>query len=177
MPELIAKSALDGRLKTIGSVTLREADCGPITSVALFAGGQSAADDGLAALDLAFPAPGTMATGKDGARIVWTGRDQAFVLGAVPRIAGAAVTDQTDGWTCLSVEGAKVADVLARLVPVDLRPAALPPGRAIRTGLNHMNVVLMRPAETRFEILVFRSMARTAFHEIAEAMATVAARG
>ena len=35
MPELIAKSALEGRTMTLGSVTLAEADVGPITSIAV----------------------------------------------------------------------------------------------------------------------------------------------
>ena len=92
MPELIAKPPLDVAPLTLADTTLTLADPGPITCVALFPGGAKAAAKGLKTLGLTFPEPGTWAAGKGGARIVWTGRDQAFVLGAAaPAIDGAAV--------------------------------------------------------------------------------------
>ncbi len=176
MPELIAKSALDGRSLTLGTVTLAEVETGPITSVAVFPGAAKAVAKGLKAIGLAMPAPNTFA-GKNGARIVWAGRDQAFLIGvAPPSLEGAAVSDQSDGWVVLEVGGAGAVDVLARLVPADLRLAAFPVGRAIRSQLNHMNVVILRGGDHAFEIMVFRSMARTAWHELETTMHMVAAR-
>jgi sarcosine oxidase subunit gamma len=176
VPELIAKSALEGRSLTLGAVTLAETDPGPITSIAVFPGGAKAAAKGLKPLGLAMPAPNSFAE-KKGARIVWTGREQAFLIGIVPpALEGTALTDQTDGWAMLTLSGAAAVDVLARWVPVDLRLAAFPVGRAIRTQLNHMNLVLMRTGDHSFEMLVFRSMARTAWHELEAATHMVAAR-
>jgi sarcosine oxidase subunit gamma len=176
VPELIAKSALEGRSLTLGTVTLAEVDTGPITSVAVLPGGAKAVAKGLKALGLAIPEPNAFAE-KKGARIVWTGRDQAFLTGVEPpALEGAAVTDQSDGWAALALSGAGAVDVLARLVPVDLRLAAFPVGRVIRTQLNHMNVVILRAGDHAFEILVFRSMARTAWHELETTMHMVAAR-
>ncbi len=176
MPELIAKSALEGRSLTLGSVTLAEMDPGPITSVALYPGGAKLAAKGLKTLGLTFPSPNTFAE-KKGARIVWTGRDQAFLVGvAPPALEGAAVTDQSDGWTVLGLSGGAVVDVLARLVPVDLRLSVCPVGSALRTQVNHMNAVIVRTGDYAFEIMVFRSMARTAWHELETTMAMVAAR-
>ena len=77
----------------------------------------------------------------------------------------------------MSLSGAAAADVLARLVPLDLRLAACPVGTALRTQVNHMNAVILRTGDYGFEILVFRSMARTAWHELEAAMGMVAARG
>ena len=176
MPELIAKSALEGASLTEGGVTLAEVEVGPIASVAVFPGGARAAARGLKALGLEMPAPNSFVE-KKGARIVWTGRDQAFVVGvACPALEGAAVTDQSDGWAVLSVSGPAVVEVLARLVPVDLRLSACPVGTALRTQVNHMNAVILRVGDYAFEIMMFRSMARTAWHEIAAAMQMVAAR-
>lgn len=176
VPELIAKSALEGRSLTLGGVTLAELDPGPITSVALYPGGAKLAAKGLKALGLSFPAPNSFAD-KKGARIVWTGREQAFVIGAhPPALEGAALTDQTDGWTVLGLSGAAAVDVLARLVPVDLRLSAFPVGRVARTQVNHMNAVILRTGDYALEIMVFRSMARTAWHELETTMAMVAAR-
>jgi heterotetrameric sarcosine oxidase gamma subunit len=176
VPELIAKSALEGRTLTAGTVALAEVETGLITSVAVLPGGAKAVAKGLKALGLSMPEPNTFAE-KKGARIVWTGRDQAFLMGvAPPALEGAAVTDQSDGWAVLSVSGAGVSEVLARWVPIDLRLAVFPVGHVVRTQLNHMNVVILRVGDHAVEILVFRSMARTAWHEIETAMHMVAAR-
>ncbi len=176
MPDLIAKSALEGKSLTLGGVTLAEVSVGPITSIAVLPGGAKAVAKGLKPLGLTFPAPGVFAA-KKGARILWTGREQAFLIGvALPALEGAAVTDQSDGWTVLAVGGADAAEVLARLVPLDLRLAAFPAGHVARTQLNHLNVILSRLGPTAFEIMVFRSMARTAWHELHAAMEMLAAR-
>lgn len=176
MPELIAKSALEGRSLTLGGVTLAELDVGPITSLAVYPGAAKVVAKGLKTLGLAMPAPNSFAE-KKGARIVWTGREQAFLIGAdCPVQEGAAVTDQSDGWAVLGLTGAAAVDVLARLVPMDLRLAACPVGTALRTQVNHMNAILLRTGDYGFEIMVFRSMARTAWHEIETALHMVAAR-
>jgi sarcosine oxidase subunit gamma len=39
-----------------------------------------------------------------------------------------------------------------------------------------MNLILLRDTRDSFELMVFRSMARTAWHEIAEALARIEAR-
>lgn len=176
MPELIAKSALEGQSLTLGSVTLAELDLGRVTSIAVFPGGAKAVAKGLKPLGLAMPDPNSFVE-KKGARIVWTGREQAFLIGVEPpALEGAAVTDQSDGWVALALSGPAAVDVLARLVPVDLRLQACPVGTALRTQVNHMNAVLMRSGDYAFEILLFRSMARTAWHELETTMHMVAAR-
>lgn len=179
MAELIAKGPFDGQEPvSAGGAVLAPLALGPIWSLALFPGQAKAAEQALKPLDLGFPAPGQWLQGKAGARLVWTGRDQAFLIGAEPpeALAGlAAITDQSDGWAALALKGSAAEAVLARLVPVDLRAQAFPPGRAIRAALNHMPAVILR-VESGFEILTFRSMARTAWHELAEVQAHLAAR-
>jgi heterotetrameric sarcosine oxidase gamma subunit len=178
VPELIAKSALEGHATLhLAGVTMAEVALGPVTSVAVFPGGAKALAKGLKALGLAFPAPNAFVE-KKGARIVWTGRDQAFLTGVeAPALEGAALTDQSDGWATLSLGGAGAVDVLARLVPLDLRLASFPVGRAVRAPVSHMNAVILRTGDHAFEVMVFRSMARTAWHEIETAMQALAARG
>ncbi len=178
MPEIIAKLPLGYAPVCHGEVTLAERPLPRVTSVAPFSGQDKAVAKALKTLGLTFPAPGATVVSKGQGTMIWTGRNQAFLLDAdaAPLQGLAALTDQTDGWCGLTLSGAGAADVLARLVPVDLRMSVLPVGAAIRTGLNHMNMVLWRTAADSFTILVFRSMARTAWHELVEAMQTVAAR-
>lgn len=179
MAELIATGAAEGLLPVEkGGFRLSDAAPGRITSVAPFAGKEKAVTAALKkAHGLAFPAP-NKAAAKGAARIVWTGRGQAFLIDADPApLEGlAALTDQTDAWAALRLEGAGADRVLARLIALDLRPAAFPAGSAARAGLNHMMAVVIRAGEG-FDLMVFRSMAKTAVHEIAAAMSAVAARG
>ncbi len=176
MPDLIASVPLDHDAVTRGQATLALADPGPMTSIAPFAGREGAVHDALAVLGLGFPAPNQSLTGPT-ASIVWTGRAQAFLIGAeAPALAGlAATTDQGDGWVALCLSGPAAAEVLMRLVPLDLRVAAFPPGAVARSGLNHMPLILWR-READFLVMTFRSMARTAWHEVETAMEMLEAR-
>ena len=177
MPDLTANPALSHAPVTRAGLTLALADPGRMTSVAPFPGQEAAVSAALAPLGLSFPGPNeSLAAGS--ARMLWTGRGQAFLTGAkapAGLAAHAALTDQSDGWACLSLTGAAADQALMRLVPVDLAVAAFPVGRCIRAPLNHMNMILTRTGEG-FDIFVFRSMARTAWHEIEEVMAVREAR-
>ncbi len=176
MPELIAKSALEGHANlSLAGATLAEVAVGPVTSIAVLPGGAKAVAKGLKPLGLTFPAPNSYIA-KGAARIIWTGREQAFLVGVeAPPMEGAALTDQSDGWAVLHIGGPAAADAMMRLVPLDLRTGAFPTGRAVRAPLNHMNAILLR-TEVSFELWVFRSMARTAWHEVETAMQGLAAR-
>jgi heterotetrameric sarcosine oxidase gamma subunit len=177
VPEIIAKLPLGIAAVTHGSATLAEWPLPRLTSVAPFQGQDKAVAKALKAMGLTFPAPNATAISKGTGSLIWTGRNQAFLLEADPApLEGiAALTDQTDGWCGLMLTGEGAADVLARLVPVDLRASQFPVGRCVRTGLNHMNAVLWRRTDG-FALLTFRSMARTAWHELTDAMQTLAAR-
>ncbi len=174
MPELIAKLPLGAAPVTIGGVTLAELPLPRMTSVAPFAGKDKAVAKALKAMGLAVPAPGATVT-KGEAEIVWTSRGQAFLIGPDPApLAGAAaLTDQSDGWAAFALSGAGAVEVLARLVPIDC--GAMAPGTTARTLLVHMGLILTRRTEG-FRLMVFRSMARSAWHEVHDAMLKRAAR-
>jgi heterotetrameric sarcosine oxidase gamma subunit len=178
VPELIATSPLAGRAPLErAATTLAEAPFRQITSVAPLAGQGKALDKALKALGLAFPAPNRFVEAGP-ARLVWTGREQAFLIGADPvgLAPHAALTDQSDGWATLVLAGPLAEAVLARIVPIDVRGAVFPPGHAARVPFNHMSSVLLRTGPESFEVMVFRSMARTAWHEAETALSGLAAR-
>lgn len=180
MAELIATSPARGLTPVrIGTVTLTEAPQAPVWAILPFRGKAKALDAALKkAHGLTFPEPGVCHEAK-GLRLAWSGLDQAFLIGSVPdKSLGqhAALIDQSDAWTHLGIEGAAVRDVLARLVPIDLSPAACPKGSARRTLLGHMPTLILHPGGDRFELMVFRSMAHSAVHDLTLAMTAVAAR-
>lgn len=178
MPRLIETAACEGLLPVLlPEVQLSELPFAPVTSVAPFAGREKAVAAALKKLGLGWPDPGRSCR-AGGAACLWSGRGQAFLLGAPPEgLAGlAALTDQSDGWARMRLQGPAAEAVLARLVPLDLRVAAFPEGAVARSGLNHMPVVLLREGPEAFQIMVFRSMAGSAVHELASAMKATAAR-
>ena len=179
MPDLIAKSALAGHASlTRADTTLAEGTAGPITSIAPYPGRKPQVGALLAPLGLSFPEPNTVVA-HGAARLLWTGREMAFLIGAdaPPALADhAALTDQTDGWAILGLTGPMAEAALMRPVPLDLRLSAFPIGRTTRAPLNHLQAILTRTASDAFEVMVFRSMARTAWAELAEALEVLEAR-
>ncbi len=181
MAELIAKSPCEGLLPlTIGGVTVSEVCPDALTSLSAHRGQEKALSAALKqAHGMAAPAV-NRATGKEGARAVWFGQGQVMLIGPKPEwdalAAHAALTDQSDAWAVVRIEGAQGADILARLVPVDLRKGTFKRGHTARTELQHMMVSITRVSETAVMILCFRSMAATLVHDLKSAMQGVAAR-
>lgn len=181
MVSLIARSPLAGRPPLlIGDCRLAEIALGSVTSLAPFAGKEAALSKALkSGHGAGFPEPNRWLAGPS-ARLVWSGRAQAFLIGAAPEpglAKCAALTDQTDAWAGLRLSGAAADSVLARLIPLDLRLAAFAVGHAARSQLQHVMVLILRTDAAEFELLVMRSFAQTAWHELEEAMKSVAARG
>lgn len=175
VPRLVAKSPVQGLLPlTKGALTLSQVVPEAITCVAPLRGQTARVSEALTAqIGAPWPAPGT-ATGGPEARVIWSGLGQALVLGPRVEIPGAAVADLSDGWAVLGLEGALVADVLARLTPLDLRPNRFEPGQVARSLLGHMTCLFVKTGAARIEMLVFRSMARTAVQDLSVAMGSVA---
>lgn len=178
--DLKAMSACAGLVPlTIGSVTVDEMDVGKVTSLSPF-GDASALGVALKkAHGVEWPAAGQM-LGDDAARMVWFGRGEAVLIGpaADSGLADiAAVVDVSDAWAAVCIEGTGAVDVLARLVPVDLRARAFGDGQTVRTQLGHLAASITHLGPDRFMILVFRSMAVTLMHDLKQAMAGVASRG
>jgi len=162
---------------TIGTMQVTEMDCGPITSVTPFEGASKTAFS--RTLGMPFPEP-LHSTSDGDARCVWVGQGEALLIGALPRDdlgAYAAVVDQSDAWAVVRLDGPQGADVLARLVPVDMRLQVFDVGATARTQLGHMNASITRLDKDSFMIAVFRSMAGTLVHDLTTALEAVAARG
>lgn len=163
--------------RKIGALTLSEVDPGHLTALSPYKG--SGLGEALkAAHGMALPAP-NRATGKTGARALWFGHAHYLLMGPPPDPAladHAAVTDISDAWAVVQLDGAGVTDALARVTPVDLRASQFRRGHTARTDLRHMHASISKVGDAAFMIMVFRSMARTLVHDLATAMEGVAAR-
>lgn len=180
MTDLKASSPCEGLLPvSAGQCTLSEVRPGAITSLAPRKDAEKTASAALKkAHGMAFPGPGRM-TGRAGARACWSGRGQALLVGPQPAAGlsrDMALSDQSDAWAVLRLDGADAEAVLARLTPLDLRESRFRRGSAARTELFHMAALITRVGITTFDIMVFRSMAATAVHDVGTAMRSVAAQ-
>lgn len=167
--KLIALTPCAGLLPIAhGGVQVTEVLYDRLTSVAPFRGQEKAVaaalTDGLAAMNR-----------RKGA-VTWFGHGTWLIVGDVAADGLAAVSDQTDAWAVVTVSGAGVEDVLARLVPVDLRKGLFKKNHVAKTMLGHMSVTIVRTGADAFEIMVMRSMAQTLVHDLDVAMRTVAVR-
>lgn len=179
MDELKAVTAFEGLLPVqIGAVSLEEADLGALTSISALGDRAKLAEALHKHHGLALPDP-NRATGKEGARCIWFGHREVLLAGPQAHAAlgdVAALVDVSDGWGALAVAGADAVEVLARLVPVDLRAAHFKRGHTLRTQVGHMAASITRTGPDRLVIMVFRSMAATLVTELSHAMEAVAAR-
>lgn len=166
MANLTARSATEGLLPVShGALTLSEVTPEAITSLMPLAGA-----------DFSLPQPNRTQQALDGV-LLWSGRNQALLLGPAPgALPGVALTDQSDAWAVLHLEGQTATDALARLTPLDLDLNIFKPGHTARSLLGHMNALFHRAGPDGFDILIFRSMAASAVHEIEHAMKGVSAR-
>lgn len=183
MAELTARGACHGLGLPLemGAAVLSEAAPEAMLSLAPYRG-RAEEVSGILASHACPPLPDVgRAQPFEGGRIMWAGAD-LWVLRGDPALSEAlrgalggvaAVTDQSDAWAVLQLSGAGAAEVLARLVPVDLHRDAFPPGMAARTPLGHVACLLMA-LEEGFEIYLPRSFAASAVHDLGRAMRAAA---
>lgn len=181
MADLIAKTAGYGLLPlSIGRVDLTEIEAGRLTSLAPFSGKDKALSEVLKAAHGVVLPKANRSSGKDGARAIWFGMSHVLLVGPLADktlTEHAMMTDQSDAWTIVQLSGEGAVDVLARLVPVDLRAPVFKRGHTVRTDLMHMNASITCTGTNTFMIMVFRSMAGTLVDDLITAMEGVAARG
>lgn len=161
----------DPRVETLGLLTLREQTETALASLALRKGAAVPVPFGLV-----LPGPGERLAG-DTAGAFWMAPGQWMIEGpglaetdfaaaVLAQAPGCSVTEQTDGWVIIEIDGP--ADRLEALRErlVNLPPEVLAPGRATRTLLHHMSVFILRPAEGRLTVMGMRSMAGSLWHAL-----------
>lgn len=178
MARLIALGAFGDLLPLqAGDVTCTEVVRETLFSVAPFRAQQKAVSAALKSqLGLTLPALGRRKAAGD-VICQWNGHDAWIVSAQVALDGFAAVTDQSDGYATLEIAGASVEEVLARLVPLDLRSTSFKVNHTARSLLGHLPVSITRTGPQAFEVMVMRSMAASLVHDLQVAMTGLAARG
>jgi sarcosine oxidase subunit gamma len=178
---LDAKTPLSGFDETIGDVHIREVTGKTIVSLAIPLGGHKAAVSIIKkGFGLACPEPGLFSDSeKPHSVLLWTSPDQFFLIreedsltpaaSAESKLSGKAyVTDQSDSWAILSLNGSGVTRALERICPLDLKSQALQPGSAARTQMEHLGVTILRISQEEWWLLSARSSAKSFLHAITQ---------
>ena len=111
--------------------------------------------------------------------VFWFDHSHIALLGVEPSTKlprYAAVTDVSDAWCIVDISGVSVRDILARVTPLDMRPKSFKSGITQRSMIMQMHASITCLGQSRFRLMVFRSMARTLVHDLTIAMESVAAR-
>lgn len=183
---LVAEPPLAGTDISIGGVRLAAQTEISIVSIALPLEQETEATAALeAAYKLALPESGHSIVASDGARVVRTALDQAFIL--LPEIQHSPermvseklletvyTTDQTDVWAALTLEGSGAVAVLERVCPLDLDPSLFPKNAAARTMMEHLGVLIIRTDDAAFLLLSASSSAASFLHMLKTSMVNVA---
>lgn len=169
MTDLAPQTALGAdspRIVHIGALNLAENAALALVSVAFLRG---AAQPNLDGLDL--PGPGKLHQ-NGGQFAFWTG-PQSWMIGAdcmaaaelaanVQKTAvGCAICDQSDAWAGIDIIShsgeAQILRLLEKMINLD--PARLAAGHALRSIFEHMPIFALRPAPDRLVVLGMRSAA------------------
>lgn len=109
--------------------------------------------------------------------------ERAGLLGEMRELAGdeGSVTDQSDAFTALTLNGLGARAVLCRLSTLDFDDAAFPPGSAARTPMQQISVIVARREDEprgapRFLLNTPRSTARGFARDVETAMRALEAR-
>lgn len=114
--------------------------------------------------------PEALAIAMGDVAVAWMAPDEVLILtpdpyGASVEIAQALAgvphlaLDVSDARVETVIEGPRTREVLAKLAPVDLSPAAMPVGAFRRTRLAQIPAALWLSADDRAHVLCFRSVA------------------
>ncbi|MDX8480121.1 sarcosine oxidase subunit gamma [Mesorhizobium sp. VK24D] len=170
---ITALGAAPPRLASFGALEIRENAGLALASLALRRGTVEATPFGLT-----LPGPGRWVAGQ-GVAALWAGLDQWMIeaegraeedfAAELKQVApSCSVTEQTDGWVDFEIASSAgsrpVEALLSKLVNVDL--ADFGPGRATRTGLEHMSCFVIRRSDAHIAVLGARSSAGSLWHAL-----------
>ena len=176
MPELTATTPLNGYEKSFGETTLAEPQGLALVSLACPLNGDEALGAALTGMDLTRPAAGNSTIYGD-TRLIWTAPDQMLLVfahstpDAVAAVAArtgdtAYLTDQTDNWCALSLEGPLARMALERICPLDLHNDSFAVDSAARTVMEHLGVLIVRTGADAFLLLSASSSAGSFLHAV-----------
>lgn len=185
---LAAISPLSGYVSSHDGTNLAE-----VTGMALFSLAVSQGNDAAfsravkKAWKIEVPTPGMSTTAGD-IRLIWTAPGQYHLLMQEPpgnpsgdplapvtkAVSGTAwLTDQSDSYCLLRLEGPRAREALERICPLDLYPGNFAVDAASRTAMEHLGVLLIREQMDQYLLMSARSSALSFLHAVETSLENV----
>lgn len=177
-PVLEAQSPLRGFKHQYGRTQVSEIESTAIYSLALSKDSSAAKQAVEQAVSAQWPDVGNTSTSADGkTRLLGLQQDQVFAIldcdNDLSKVANAPsageavyITDQSDSWAGLVLNGSESVSALERICPIDLHPTAFPVGHVTRTSMEHLAVIISRIADDTYLLLSPASSARSFLHAV-----------
>jgi methylglutamate dehydrogenase subunit D len=106
----------------------------------------------------------------NGVTLLRVAPQQVWMIGKAPETKdGMFVTPLSSSRCCISLEGSRVREVLAKCAAIDFHPTEFKPGQFVMTGIHHMPVFLHCVNVTTFHLYVMRTFARTLWEMLVDA--------
>jgi len=183
---LQAQTPLRGFNHRFGNTILRELSDTAIYSIGLSLVAEPALKSIKSNLGAEWPETGNSSVSDDGVfRLLGLQSDQIFVLNSQPsRQDGQAVklpnldkanyiTDQSDSWAGMYIEGESAIRALERICPIDLHPSVFSVGRVTRTTMEHLAVIILHEVDNRYLLLSPTSSAQSFLHALETSLRNV----
>jgi len=177
--KLQAQSPLRGYNRRFGNTSLQEISDTAIYSVSLSLVAEPALKSIRNSLGVDWPGTGNSTISPDGRfRLLGLQADQIFVLinepaaqngqaAKLPHLDKAAcITDQSDSWAGLYIDGESAVLALERICPIDLHPSVFRVGLVTRTSMEHLAVIILHEAENRYLLMSPTSSAASFLHAL-----------
>jgi len=133
-------------------------------------------DAGLASIETSlgtkWPVTGHSTSNADSSyQVLGLQSDQVFVLSernaTLPELDESAyITDQSDSWVGLRIQGGNSLASLERICPIDLHPQVFSLGCVTRTTMEHLAVIIICEAQDSYLLLSPTSSAQSFLHAV-----------
>ena len=177
--KLSPRSPLNGYKQTFGDTSLSEVTDYGLISLAIPVGKTEIFSTKIQSEYLcAVPGPGQLAVSERyDIKLLWMQSHQYFLMGKYSeqlsvkivkqRLSDiACISNQSDSWVMLYLQGQGSTNALERICPLDLHPQSFPTGSVSRTSMEHMPTVIIKKRENQFLLLGLRSSAHSFLHAI-----------
>lgn len=187
MPEqtLRALSAFDGFSQTMGATQIREITPVTIVSIATPLGGHQKLTTLLEkTIGLPLPSIGEIHRFEQSLAVLGLQSDQCFMVSfaeqpdpanTLKSSLGDAgyLSDQSDSWVILEIDGPLSRSALERICPIDLAKGVFTENTVARTSMEHLSVIIEHPGPLCFRLYSPRSSAHSFLHAITLSLSNV----
>ena len=182
---LVSVAPLHHFSKGFGDTEVRELTDLDIVSLAVSTNAKASLDTLLQKkIGLSFPSVGTVQRNGDDIALLGLQLDQCFMVtpsqqmspvAAVATITESAayLTDQSDSWAILELQGPSAVRALERICPIDLSSAQFGENSVARTVMEHISVIIERPAEHTYRLYSPRSSSNSFLHAVTVSLENV----